>query len=325
MLLEVGAILLGLILLTFGSDRFVVGAAALANNLGISPLVIGLTIVGFATSAPEILVAGTAALNGNSTMAIGNALGSNIANIGLVLGATALVMPLTVQSGILKREYPLMFLAMLIALGLMWDHELERLDGAIMLVSMFTIIGLIVWMATRSETPDPLVEEFANELPEPMGMGKCWLLIIIGLAMMLGGSNALVYGAVEIAKAFGVSELVIGLTIVAVGTSLPELAASVMSAIKGEPDIALGNVIGSNMFNILVVMCVPGLINPASFGGEVITRDFSVMFLLSIVMLVTAYGFRGPGRISRAEGLLLLAFFVGYQFLLFYQGAEPAL
>jgi cation:H+ antiporter len=213
---------------------------------------------------------------------------------------------------------------MLIALALMWDMNLGRMDGLIMLISMFVIVGLIVKLAGRPGAADPLADEFEQELPEKMTTLKTVLLIVFGLAMMLGGSKLLVNGAVGIAIAFGVSELVIGLTIVAVGTSLPELAASIMSAIKGEPDIALGNVIGSNMFNILIVMCVPGLISPNSFSAEVITRDFSVMFGLSILMLITAYGFRGPGRITRLEGTLLLLVFVGYQFMLFYHGAEPA-
>ena len=314
------AVLLGLALLTYGADRFVLGASGLASSLGISPLIIGLTIVAFATSAPELLVAAVAAWKGSTGLAIGNAVGSNIANIGLVLGATAIITPLTVHSSTIRREFPLMFVALILALVLLWDGDLNRMDGVILVIALFLMISLMVYLGKQSPIADPLKQEFEQELAGELAgltlrMTLIWLLV--GLVLLLTGSQMLVRGAVDIAQMMGVSDLVIGLTIVAVGTSLPELATSVMSAIKDEQDIALGNVIGSNLFNILGVLSVPGLVRPEAVSQEVMNRDFPFMLLMSALMFFMAYGFRRADRITRLNGVVLLGGFIAYQFILF--------
>ena len=317
---ELLAIVGGFVLLAWGADRFVVGASAMAYNLKVSPLVIGLTIVGLGTSAPEMLVSALASWQGNSGLAVGNALGSNIINTGLILGFTAMVIPLNVHSSILKRELPVLLLVMAVALLLLMDGTLGRLDGILLLAGM---VVMLIWMIRLGRTSptgaDPMSAEFADEIPTTLSMGRAVFWLIVGGLVLLGSSRLLVWGAVSIAESMGVSDLVIGLTIVALGTSMPELAATVMSAIKGEHDIALGNVIGSNIFNLLVVLGLPGLINPAAIDTEVLTRDYPVMIGLTLALFVMAYGFRGrPGRINRIEGTLLVLAFCAYQTLLYF-------
>lgn len=316
MLLSVIAVILGFAVVIKGADWFVQGAGATARNLGVPPMIIGLTIVGLGTSAPEMLISVIATLEGNSGLAVGNALGSNITNIALVLGITALVVPLVVRSETLRREYPVMFLIMLVSLMLVADGELEVLDGLILLIGMVLMLWWMVLLGKRKDH-DPLEAEYASEIPA-MSTPRALLWLVIGLVLLLGSSRALVWGAVNIAHFFGVSDLIIGLTIVAVGTSLPELAASLMGALRKEPDIAIGNVIGSNMFNLLVVLGIPGLLGPIALEPEVLSRDFPVMIGLSIALFVMAYGFRGDGKINRFEGGLLLLAYVAYLTLLYF-------
>jgi len=317
------AVVGGLVFLVWSAERFVHGAAGLARNLGVSPLIIGMTIMGFGTSAPEMLVSGMAASSGNPGMGIGNALGSNIANIALVLGVTALIMPLTVNSGILRREFPVLFAVTLLAGVLMLDGELGVPDGAILLGSTALLIIWMIWLGKRSQpvapdsqitapAADPLTSEFEREVPTSLSTGQAVFWAVLGLVALVLSSKLLVWGAVDIARDLGVSDLVIGLTIIAIGTSLPELAASVMSALKGEDDMAVGNIIGSNMFNLLAVLALPGLIAPGVLEPAVLQRDFPVVVALTLVLFLMAYGFRGPGRINRLEGGLLLTCFAGY-------------
>ena len=306
-------VVFGLAMLVWGSERFVVGASASARNFGISPLLIGLTIVGIGTSAPEIFVSAVAAWNGNPGVSIGNALGSNIANVGLVIGVTAIVAPLTVRSRTLKREFLIMFGVIILAGVLLLDSQLSRLDGIILLIGFAVLMGLMCAIALHARRQDPLGNEFAQEIPGEMNTLVAIAWLAVGLVVLLVSSRMIVWGAITIATELGVSDLVIGLTIVAVGTSLPELAASTMSALKGEPDIAIGNVIGSNMFNLLLVLALPGLIAPGAVPSDVIYRDYPVMSALCVGLFVTAYGFRGPGRINRSEGLVLLVAFVFYE------------
>jgi cation:H+ antiporter len=316
---ELLAIAAGFALLTWSAERFVAGASALAYNLNVSPLVIGLTIVSIGTSAPEILVSAVASLQGNGGLAIGNALGSNITNIALILGITALIVPLSVHSRIVRRELPVLIGVMVLALLLLLDGTLGRLDGLILLSGM---VLMLIWMARvgiREKTShDPVSDEFADEVPTDMSMRAAGLWTAVGALLLLASSKILVWGAVSIAHSMGISDLVIGLTIVALGTSLPELAACVTSALKSEPDIAIGNVVGSNIFNLLAVLALPGLISPLAVAEEVLTRDYPVMACLTLAFLVMAYGFRGPGRISRIEGALLVLAFVAYQTLLYF-------
>lgn len=321
MLLSTLAVLAGLFLLSYGADRFVLGAAATARNLGISPLVIGLTVVGVATSLPEVLVGSVAALQDHIEIAIGNAIGSNIANVALVLGASALVLPITVASTSIRREYGLMLAAIVLAGVLLFDLTLSRLDATLLLLGLVTSIVVIVYMARRvRDSEDPLIAESDQEYRATMSQRRSTVYLIIGLILLLGGAELLVRGAVDIAQAFDVSDLVIGLTIVAVGTSLPELAASVMSIIKREADIAIGNIIGSNMFNMLAVLGIPAMLRPDSYGAAAFSRDYPVMLGLALLMGLMLF-FKQHGRIGRVEGLFLLLGFCSYQYWLFM---EPA-
>ena len=318
MLLSVAAVIAGFIFLVWGAERCVMGASATARNFGVSPLIIGLTIVGFGTSAPEMLVSGVASSEGNPGLAIGNALGSNITNIALVLGATAVVASLTVASGTVRREIPILLAVCLLAYWLMSDGVLGFWDGLLLIIGMVTMIILVVVLGMRSSsTGDPVEAEFDEEIPEDMPMGRALLWTVVGIVVLLASSKALVWGAVNIAQAFGISDLVIGLTIVAIGTSMPELMASVMSALKGEPDLAMGNVIGSNMFNLLGVMALPGLIAPGPFSADVMARDFPWMIALTLALFIMAYGFRGPGKITRGEGVVLLIAYAVYMFWIY--------
>ena len=316
------AIIIGFVVLVWGADKFVLGGAASARCFGVSPMIIGLTIIGFGTSAPEMLVSAVAALEGTPNLAIGNAIGSNITNIALVLGVAAMATPLMVKSQILKREYPIMFAVMLLALLVMWDLKLNYVDGIILLVGLVFIMGWMVKVGLNENKlsnnqvndtteQDPLESEFESEIPNlKLSVALFWL--IFGFVLLLASSKVLVWGAVEVAQFFGVSELVIGLTIVALGTSLPELAATVMSALKGEHDMAIGNIIGSNIFNLLAVIGIPALITPIVLEENVLQRDFLSMIGISLVLFVLAYGFRGNGRINRIEGFLLFSLYIAY-------------
>ncbi len=324
MLLASGAILVGFVVLIWGADRFVIGAAALARNLGVSPLLIGLTVVGLGTSAPEILVSVMAALQGNPELAVGNAVGSNIANIGLILGVSALVAPLKVKSHVLWREYPLLAGVSLVVYLMLADGQLGQLDGLLMLVGLVGAMGWIVHLGRQRAAVEPLEDEFAEEIPTDMGTGAALAWTFLGLLLLIASSRLLVWGAVEIATALGVSDLVIGLTIVAIGTSLPELAASVTATLKGEDDLAVGNVIGSNLFNMLAVLSVPGLIAPAAVSASVISRDMPLMLGLTAALFFMGRGDSGHGTINRLEGGLLLAVFLAYQTWL-YLSSQPTL
>lgn len=306
-------------MLIWGAERFIEGASVLARNLGVSPLIIGLTIVGLGTSAPEMIVSATAALQGNADLSIGNAIGSNITNIALVLGATALLVPFTVRTSIIRREVPVLVVVTAFAGLLLWDGELSRVDGILLLASVVVLIVVVVHLAHSTRSTDPMIREIEDELPGEMSTARSVRTLLIGLVILLIASKALVWGAVDIAQSMGVSDLIIGLTIVAIGTSLPELAASVISVMKNEPDVAIGNIIGSNMFNLLAVLGLPGLLAPGVFNPEVMTRDFPIMAALTVVMALAlvAWGLRGSIKIGRKTGVFLLICFCAYQFLLY--------
>lgn len=323
MLLSSAAILAGFILLVWSADRFVIGASGVALNFGVSPLIIGLTIVGFGTSAPEMIVSGVATYEGTPSLAVGNALGSNITNIALVLGITALVTPMMVDSKILKREYPIMFFIMIAVWALLWDGELSRMNGSILLVGMITLMVFITLMGLKEKKlvngQDPLEEEFSEEIPRDMSTSMAFFWLFVGMLILLVSSRLLVWGAVNIAHEYQVSELVIGLTIVAIGTSLPELAASIASALKNEHEIAIGNIIGSNMFNLLGVLGIPGIMTGVILEPSVLNRDYPVMMILTVLLFIFAYGFTGKGRLNRYEGGLLLACYIGYMIVIYQQ------
>ena len=317
MLVLTAAVVLGLAALTAGADRFVTGASAIARNFGVPPMIIGLTIVGFGTSAPELLVSAQSALADSTGIAIGNVVGSNIANIALVLGVAALLTPIDVKSATLRREFPLLLAVTLMASVLLADGALERFDAVLLLVVFGVLFVLVLRTAAAARDVDPLIEAYTSELPERMNNTRALMWLALGLLGLLLGAKAVVWGASGIARAFGVSDLVIGLTVVAIGTSLPELAAAVASGIKRESDIAIGNVIGSNMFNLLPVLAVAGVIAPGPVDASLLTRDLPIMAGLTVTLLVMAYGFGGPGRITRLEGACLLSAFLAYQLLLY--------
>ena len=317
MLIQIVIFLVGLAILSWSADRFVYGASALAKNIGVSPMMIGLTIVAMGSSAPEIVVSATASLSGSPDTAVGNAIGSNITNIALVLGITALVKPLLVSSGTLKRDFPLLFAMCLVAVYFLHDQILSFNEGVI-LISLFVIVlGGMAWLSFNVEKGDPLVDENELEIPNGVSTSVAILWVILGLVMLPLSAHFLVESAVFIAKYFGISDLVIGLTIIALGTSLPELAACIAGVLKGEDDLAMGNIIGSNIFNILAVLGMPGLIAPGLIDADAATRDMYVMLGLTILLLIFSFNFKGTRRINRLEGAVLVAAFLGYQFILF--------
>lgn len=312
MLTALLAIAAGLALLVWSADRFVEGAAVTAGHFGMPPLLIGMVVVGFGTSAPEMVVSALAATQGNPGLALGNAYGSNITNIALILGITALISPIAVHSQVMRKELPILALITLLAFWQLWDGMLSFVDALVLIAVFF---GLLAWSIRQGMTrkTDAMGIEVEAELKvHDMPVRKAVLWLIVGLLLLIVSSRILVWGAVDLASAFGVSDLIIGLTIVAVGTSLPELASSVIAARKGEHDLALGNILGSNLFNTLAVVGIAGLISPMAVAPEVLSRDLVVMAALTLSLFALGYGFRGPGRINRIEGGLLLACFVGY-------------
>ncbi|MCW8330452.1 calcium/sodium antiporter [Photobacterium sp. SDRW27] len=308
---------IGLALLVWSADRLVFGAAALAKNLGVAPLVIGMTILAMGSSAPEMMVSATAALAGKTDTAVGNVLGSNIANIALILGLTAILKPLAISSDIIRRELPLMMVVTLIAGALLWDSHLGFLEGVLLVILFIAFLLAMLHISRNAKASgDPLAEEQESEIPDGVSSKAAIVWVIVGLVLLPYAASMLVDSAVTIAKFFGMSDLVIGLTIIAIGTSLPELAASVASIYKGEDDMAVGNIIGSNVFNILAVMGIPGLLNPSVLSPLAMGRDYYVMLAVSVLLLLMALGKRR--RINRLEGGLLVCCFVAYQGYLFY-------
>lgn len=311
-------LLAGLVGLIWSADKFVYGAAAVARNFGLPPLIIGLTIVAMGSSAPEIMVAFTSAIDGNSNTAIGNALGSNITNIALVLGVTVLLQPLVVHSQLLKRELPILLLVTLIAAYMLWDQTLTFTEGLVLIILFFTTIGGLCWLTLRDKKhKDPLLEEAQEDVPEGVSNAMAAFWVILGMVMLPIASHYVVEGASDIARYFGLSELIIGLTIIAIGTSLPELAASIASIKNNEHDLALGNVVGSNIFNILAVLAMPALFNPGGFDPEAATRDLYIVVGLTALLFLMSWHLFGKRKITRLEGGILFAIFIAYQFLLF--------
>lgn len=312
MLLAVLALTFGLVLLVWSASRFVDGAAAAAQHFGMPPLLIGMLVVGFGTSAPEMMVSAMAAADGNPALALGNAYGSNITNIALIIGLVALLRPINVQSQVLKKELPLLLAITLFAGWQLFDQQLSRFDGWCLISVFVVVVSWSIWQG-MCNSQDSLAAEIDTELnSNSMTLIQALSWLVLGLILLIIASRLFVYGAVYIAQGLGVSDLVIGLTVVAVGTSLPELASSLMAIKKGEHDIALGNIIGSNLFNTLVVVGIAVLIEPMTVDSIIFSRDWSLMFALTLALLVLGIGFKKQGRINRLEGALLLAIFCGY-------------
>lgn len=318
MLLSVLAICIGLVVLLWSADRFVDGAAIMARHYGMPPLLIGMLVIGFGTSAPEIVVSGLASWQGNPGLALGNGFGSNIANIALILGFTAVLSPIAVHSQVLKKELPLLVVATLVVGYLMLDLEISRFDGWLMLLAFVFIIGFSIYQALKKSNDDGFIEEVEAELAEKeMPISKAIIWGGFGLILLTASSRFLVWGAINVAEFFNVSDLVIGLTVIALGTSLPELAASISAVRKNEHDLAIGNVIGSNLFNTLVVIGLAGTIHPMQIESFVLYRDWIIMFTLTLSLFILGYGVLGRRRINRIEGGLLLVIYFSYGFYLY--------
>ncbi|MBK8453122.1 MAG: calcium/sodium antiporter [Thiofilum sp.] len=312
MLLSLAAIIAGFAILVWSADRFVDGAATTAKYMGMSPLLIGMLIVGFGTSAPEMVVSAIAALDGSPGLALGNAFGSNIFNIAAILGITALIAPIVVNSSVIRKELPVLLGVTLLSGWLIWDGSISHLDAFFLLVLFF---GLVAWSIyqDRNKSPDELALETEQELnSHPMSKNMALVWLVIGLLLLIASSRLLVWGSVNIAQQLGVSDLIIGLTIVAAGTSLPELATSIIAARKNEHDIAVGNIVGSNLFNTLAVVGIAGAISPITVASEVFTRDWTLMLGLTLLLFIFGYGIRKRGQITRLEGGILLAIYLIY-------------
>ena len=313
MLLASIALIVGLMVLMWSADHFVNSSAATARNFGMSPMLIGLTIVAIGTSAPEVLVSLMAALSGFGDLAVGNAIGSNIANVGIVLGLTLLIAPIRVNPRLMSKELPLLVGITVISGAVIYDNLINFLDGILLITALvITMVLIHYWQKQPSDAAFSTIgEEEEAEIPE-MKQGKATLILIGSLLLLLGSSRVLVWSATTIAQYFGVSELTIGLTVVAIGTSLPELAASVASALRKHPDMALGNIIGSNMFNLLAVMAVPGLVGESTINPSAFTRDYPVMCAITILLMVLVLAGKKPRTLGRISGITLCAAYIAY-------------
>lgn len=324
MLVQILILLISLIILVWSADKFVFGASSLARNFGISPMIIGLTIVAMGSSAPEMMIATTASLDGSNNTAIGNAIGSNITNIALVLGFTALLHPLSVSSTTIKREIPLILAITALAYWLLADQNFSFNEGLLLMVGfviyIVSLLLITLYRAKKEPMNDAMILEAEKEVPEATSTPLSLFWLMAGMILLPLSANYLIESASFIARAFGISDLVIGLTVIAVGTSLPELAASIMSIIKKEDDLALGNIIGSNIFNILAVLSLAGLIAPGEIDQEAVTRDAPYMLAVTLLLFILCFGRKfGNFRITRFKGALLLMVFIAYQILLFSQ------
>ena len=319
MILAIVAVVIGLAVLVWSADKFVDGAVGIAEYCGMSTLLIGMVIVGFGTSAPELTVSALSAGQGNPELALGNAYGSNIANIALILGATALISPILMQRSVIRGDLPILIAVSILSIVLVWDGSVVRWNGVLLLVVFALVMGYSIWRELRKAHAEA-TESVEEESAEKASLGKSIMWLVLGLALLVASSRALVWGAVVIARTLGVSDLLIGLTIVAIGTSLPELASSIAAARKGENDLALGNIIGSNLFNTLAVVGLAATISPMDEIEKAVTyRDMPLMTALTVALIVLGFRRKGDGRLNRIAGAILLAVYIGYLALLIVQ------
>lgn len=309
------SVLAGIILLGIGANRFVVASSQMAKYFSLPPLIAGVLLVGFGGSFPEVVVSVIAALHGQMAMAVGNAIGSNIVNIGLVLGVTALVAPMMVHRHCMRRDFPTLCVVMMLVFALIGDGILSRMNGVILLIAFVYYIGYML-VAARKRPDEVAIDEFIPaDTQVVLWQAMVWWLI--GLGLLFLSSELLVTGASTIAKHFGVSDLVIGLTVVAIGTSLPEFATTLMAAMKNHHDIAVGNVLGSNVFNLLAVLAMPALIDPGQLNRSILHRDFPVMIAVTLLAWLVIVMTKKTGyKITRWAGCVLLLSFVGYYLVL---------
>jgi len=317
MLFNIFMLIAGLGALVWSADKFVYGAAAFARNLGLPPMLIGLTIVAMGSSAPEMFVAATASMEGMTDTAIGNVLGSNIANITLILGITALLGAISVSSQTLLREIPMMLGATVIVGYFLHDGFLTRIEGFMLMGLFFILMGYLIWHGLTNKNHDPMEDEADDEIPKGVPTHKAIFWLIVGIILLPLSADWMVQGAVGIAKAYHLSDLVIGLTIIAIGTSLPELAACVAGVLKKEDDLAIGNIVGSNLFNILAVLALPGIIAPGEVDAAASTRDFYMVLATSSALAVLILLSGRVRQLKPWHGVVLLCTFVAYQSVLF--------
>ena len=317
MLINILLLIVGLAVLVWSADRFVYGAAAFARNLGLPPMLIGLTIVAMGSSAPEMFVAATASMDGMNDTAIGNVLGSNIANITLILGLTAMLGAISVSSKTLMREIPIMLAATVLAGYFIHDGMLTRQEGVLLLLAFVALMAYLIWQALTNKSPDALADESDAEIPKGVPTSRAIIWLVVGIVLLPLSASWMVDGAVGIAKFYGLSDLVIGLTIIAVGTSLPELAACVAGVLKKEDDLAIGNIVGSNLFNILAVLALPGLIAPGAIDASASGRDFYMVLGTSVALAVLVLSSGAKKQLTRGHGILLLITFIAYQIVVF--------
>ncbi len=314
-------LVIGLVLLIYAADKFVLGAASTAKHMGVSTMLVGLIIVGFGTSAPEMVVSAIASFEGKSGLALGNAIGSNITNIALVLGTGLLIVPMSIKSQTIKREMPILLLVTLLVLFLLLDLKLSFSDGVIMIVSMLVVTGFLTVIGIKGDK-DEFSDEIEAEFDLEISLKKAIILLVFGIIVLPLASKLMVIGATDIATEFGVSDMVIGLTIVALGTSLPELAATVASALKKEHDLAIGNIVGSNMFNLLGVIGISGLIREYEFSAHFIQYDYFYMLILTVFLfLASVYFVLKDQFISRVIGVVLVLLYISYMVWLYVSKA----
>ncbi|MBV1871508.1 MAG: calcium/sodium antiporter [Gammaproteobacteria bacterium] len=320
MLYPILAVVFGIAALVWSADRFVHGAASMAKNLGVSVFIIGLTVVALGTSAPEIVISTSAALSGSPDLAIGNAIGSNIANVGLILGITALIGSLPIHRQVIREDLPILIVITLVTGGLLFDRDLDQTDGIILVAMLAVYIYFLVKHKKTAEEPEgneARLSETAEELEdESLTNIQASFYFVSGLIVLLGSAKLMVWGAQEIALSMGVSEAIIGLTLVALGTSLPELAAAVSSTLKGHHGLAIGNIIGSNIFNLLTVLPMPALLAPSALEATILTRDYALMLALTLILIILPFvGKRG--HITALKGVFLLSLYVAYYVVLY--------
>lgn len=324
MLLATALLIIGLLLVVYGADRLVFAASILCRNFGIPPLIIGMTVVSIGTSLPEIIVAGSAALHGQLDLAVGTALGSNITNIMLILGLAALLHPFTVNSDILRRELPIMLIFSGVAGLFLYDNHLSAMSGLVLIVMAVLYLLFIVKIArlAQRQGDDSLTREQIAELPREGSLPVAFLWLAVALIILPMATRMVIDNASVLAHFFGVSELIVGLTIISVGTSLPELATTIAGARKGEDDIAIGNIIGSNIFNIVFVLGIPALIAPGEIDPQAFARDYWVMLAVSAIFAILCW--RKPRSIGKVAGALLTCGFIVWIVMLWFV-ASPSL
>jgi cation:H+ antiporter len=316
MLLAIAAVLIGIVILVFSADKFVDGAAVTTKHFGLPPLLIGMLVIGFGSSMPEMVISFLAAYEGNPGLALGNAIGSNISNIAMILGVTAVMSPIAVASTVIHRELPLMLVVTCLAAALIYfDGTLDKIDGVVLVGIFIAVMSWTIYQGIH-EPKDHLADVVEQEYKETLPLKTAIIFLVAGLTALIISSRILVWGGVDIAQRLGISDLIIGLTIVAIGTSLPELASSIAAVKKNEHELALGNVIGSNMFNISIVIGIAALVSPSAVDPDVLYRDLPVLGVMTVALFIMCYGFGDKGRISRNEGITLLLGYISYNALL---------